>query len=166
MKKLFATLAVVVVTLTASAQSSVVYYTPVNKTMEVGIGFDPYSHKCIFSIIEESKNDVDFTFDILNHNGQSVLGSTKALSEGKINIIPKTRKVSYYACNYELTIGELKSLIRTANDNGKVVINGVEFDGEELASMLKDIEDKWFKPAGANDRGRFFRPGRPAELRG
>ncbi len=145
MKKVLATLAAVIVSITMAAQSPVVYYTPVNKTMEVGIGFNPVSHKCILSILEESKKSVDFSIDILNDNGESVIDATGILNDGWENVIPKTRKVSYYTCNYELTGGQIARIIEIARNNDAVVINGTEIDSKLLADSLEELIYKWFR---------------------
>ncbi len=145
MKKVLATLAVVIVSVTMAAQSPVVYYTPVNKTMEVGIGFNPVSHKCILSILEESRKDVDFSLDILSDSGESVIDAACILNDGWVNVIPKTRKVSYYTCNYELTEGQIAHIIEVARNNDTVVINGSEIDSGLLADSLEDLIYKWFR---------------------
>ncbi len=145
MKKVLATLAAVIVSITMAAQSPVVYYTPVNKTMEVGIGFNPVSHKCILSILEESKKSVDFSIDILNDKGESVIDVTGILDDGWENVIPKTRKVSYYTCNYELTGGQIARIIEIARNNDAVVINGTEIDSKLLVDSLEELIYKWFR---------------------
>lgn len=145
MKKVLATLVAAIVSITMAAQSPVVYYAPVNKTMEVGIGFNPVSHKCILSVLEESKKDVDFSIDILNDNGESVIDAACILNDGWENVIPKTRKVSYYTCNYELTGSQIARIIEMARNNDTVVINGTEIDSNQLANSLEELIDKWFK---------------------
>ncbi len=145
MKKVLTTLAAVIASITMAAQSPVVYYTPVNKTMEVGIGFNPVSHKCILSILEESKKDVDFSLDILSEDGESATDVACILNDGWVNVIPKTRKVSYYTCNYELTGSQIAHIIEAARNNDTVVINGAEIDSDLLADSLEGLIDKWFR---------------------
>jgi hypothetical protein len=164
MKKMLATIAAVIVSLTMAAQSPVVYYTPVNKTMEVGIGFNPVSRKCILSILEESKKNVNFSLDILNGNGESVGNTTNLLNNGRINIIPKTKKVNYYTCDYELTRDQINRIVEVAKNNDVVVINGVELDSNQLVSSLKQLNDKWFNPKDA--KMRLMRPRQPRDFRG
>lgn len=165
MKKLVATIASALVSLTMAAQSSVVYYTPVNKTMEVGLGFDRQSHKCVLSIIEEAKSDVDFSFDILNNEGESILNLND--EEGKVNVLPKTKKVNYYECNYELSMNELRQLMNTAKNSETIMINGQEFDSAELASTIQDIQKEWMKPAVPANGMKMMPPmGRPMEFKG
>lgn len=145
MKKLLVTIVAVIASITMVAQSPVVYYTPVNKTMEVGIGFNPVSHKYILSILEESKKDVDFSIDILNNNGASVSDVACILNYGWENVIPKTKKVNYYTCNYELTGDQISHIIEVARNNDVVVINGVKIDSNRLADSLEELNDKWLR---------------------
>ena len=165
MKKIFATIATVLVSLSMAAQGSVVYYTPINETMEVGFGFNRQSNKCVFSIIEESKKDVNFTFDLLDNNGKSVMETE--LEEGNINILPKTKKVSYYECNYELSPSELHQLMSTARNSETVVINGREFDSNIILASIKNISNEMMKPTENNNlKMRIPHQFRPMEFRG
>ena len=100
MKSLVIAIASLIATVSANAQNSTVYYAPVTTNMEVGLGFDRATNQCILSIIEEANEAVDFNFDIINTNGESVL--TSELSEGNVNVMPKDRNADYYQCNYEL----------------------------------------------------------------
>lgn len=137
MKKVLVTLVSALVALNMFAQSSAVYYTPVNETVEVGVGFNPQTGKMILSVIEESKKEVDFDFTVKNAFGQERM--EQSFDEGTITVIPKTRKVNYYECNYELSFPEFHYLVRTAMNRGKVVINGVEIDGFTLMGIFRQL---------------------------
>ena len=123
MKSLVIAIASLIASVSANAQNATVYYAPVTTNMEVGLGFDRTSNQCILSIIEEADKAVDFNFDIINMNGESVL--TSELSDGNINIMPKDKDGNYYQCNYALSVPELMDIIVNAKDN-TVVINGTQ----------------------------------------
>jgi len=154
MKKFIAAIATAIVSLTATAQTTEVFYSPVNDTMEIGLGFDRQSHKCILSVIEESKKDVNFTFDIVNEQGDSKLVGT--IDEGTLNVIPKTRKVNYYLCNYEITMPQLFQLVASSRHGEKVVINGQEIESDVLAKALNNISQEFPRM----ERPRHMRPHR------
>ena len=123
MKSLVIAIASLIASVSANAQNATVYYAPVTTNMEVGLGFDRKSNQCILSIIEEADKAVDFNFDIINMNGESVL--TSELSDGNINVMPKDKDGNYYQCNYALSVPELMDIIVNAKDN-TVVINGTQ----------------------------------------
>ena len=152
MKKMIAMVATLVIAISMNAQNSVVYYSPVSETMEVGVGFDRQSHKMVLSIIEESKKDVDFSFDILSDEGESVIADDM-LDEGTVNVLPKTRKVSYYECNYSLSMPELMDLMAKAQKADKVLVNGQEIDGSQLAESLQSIAETYMQPVRHHKRG-------------
>ncbi|MCQ2214048.1 MAG: hypothetical protein MJZ36_10460 [Bacteroidaceae bacterium] len=140
MKKIIAAIATAIVSLTATAQNSEVFYSPVNETMEIGIGMDRQSHKVVLSIIEESKKDVDFSIDIVGKEGNSIM--IQNLNEGSLNVIPKSRKVNYYLCNYEISMPQLMQLVMSAKNNEKIMINGQEIEGSVLAQALDNIQQE------------------------
>jgi hypothetical protein len=111
--------------------------------MEVGLGFDRTSNQCILSIIEEADKAVDFNFDIINMNGESVL--TSELSDGNINVMPKDKDGNYYQCNYALSVPELMDIIVNAKDN-TVVINGTQVSSKALANAIASVQ-KELRPA-------------------
>lgn len=131
--KFFATALALVITLVANAQNQAIYYTPVNETMEIGFGYNPETHKCIISVIEESKENVDFNVSINTPFGNAM---TNTFDGGDITVLPKTHKVNYYECNYELSHFELSQLMFLAQHNAKVNINGVEMSSQELLKNL------------------------------
>ncbi|MCQ2112203.1 MAG: hypothetical protein MJY95_02540 [Bacteroidaceae bacterium] len=137
MKKILAVLVSAIIAVSASAQSSTVYFTPVNDNVEIGLGFNPQTHKCIISIIEESKNEVDFNFDVINPFGINVM--EKSFDEGNISVMPKTRKVNYYECQYELTFPELQFFIFNVEHNANININGNTLSGKDVAAALKSL---------------------------
>ena len=136
MKTIIATALAFILTLSANAQSKAVYYTPVNETMEIGFGFNPETHKCIISIIEESKDDVDFDLSISTPFGNIM---EKTFSDGDITVIPKTSKVNYYECNYELSGFEMSRLMMLARTGAKVNVNGVEMSSREFMDTIHGI---------------------------
>ena len=89
MKSLLTAIASVIISVSANAQNSTVYYAPVTTNMEVGLGFDRKTNRCVLSIIEEASKAVDFNFNIVNKNGESVLFSEP--SDGSINVMPKDK---------------------------------------------------------------------------
>ena len=93
MKSLVIAIASLIASVSANAQNSTVYYAPVTTNMEVGLGFDRATNQCILSIIEEADKAVDFNFDIINMNGESVLNSE--LTDGNINIA-KSNATRYF----------------------------------------------------------------------
>ena len=121
MKSLVIAIASLIATVSANAQNSTVYYAPVTTNMEVGLGFDRATNQCILSIIEEASKAVDFNFDIINTNGESVL--TSELSEGNVNVMPKDR-----------------------NADNTVVINGTQVSSKALASAIASVQ-KELRPA-------------------
>ena len=143
MKSLVIAIASLIATVSANAQNSTVYYAPVTTNMEVGLGFDRANNQCILSIIEEASNAVDFNFDIINMNGESVLNSE--LTDGSINIMPKDENGNYYQCNYALSVPELMDIIVNAKDN-TVVINGTQVSSKALASAIASVQ-KELRPA-------------------
>ena len=143
MKSLVIAIASLIATVSANAQNSTVYYAPVTTNMEVGLGFDRANNQCILSIIEEASNTVDFNFDIINMNGESVLNSE--LTDGSINIMPKDEEGNYYQCNYALSVPELMDIIVNAKDN-TVVINGTQVSSKALASAIASVQ-KELRPA-------------------
>ncbi len=136
MKTIIATALAFILTLSANAQSKAIYYTPVSETMEIGFGFNPETHKCIISIIEESKEDVDFDLSISTPFGNIM---EKTFSDGDITVIPKTRKVNYYECNYELSAFEMSRLQMLARTGAKVNVNGVEMSTREFMDTIHGI---------------------------
>lgn len=136
MKTIIATALAFILTLSANAQNQAVYYTPVNDTMEIGFGFNPETHKCIISIIEESKEDVDFDLSISTPFGNIM---EKTFSDGDITVIPKTRKVNYYECNYELSAFEMSRLQMLARTGAKINVNGVEMSSREFMDTIHGI---------------------------
>ena len=143
MKSLVIAIASLIASVSANAQNATVYYAPVTTNMEVGLGFDRTSNQCILSIIEEADKAVDFNFDIINMNGESVL--TSELSDGNINIMPKDKDGNYYQCNYALSVPELMDIIVNAKDN-TVVINGTQVSSKALANAIASVQ-KELRPA-------------------
>ena len=143
MKSLVIAIASLIASVSANAQNATVYYAPVTTNMEVGLGFDRTSNQCILSIIEEADKAVDFNFDIINMNGESVL--TSELSDGNINVMPKDKDGNYYQCNYALSVPELMDIIVNAKDN-TVVINGTQVSSKALASAIESVQ-KELRPA-------------------
>ena len=143
MKSLVIAIASLITSVSANAQNSTVYYAPVTTNMEVGLGFDRATNQCILSIIEEASEAVDFNFDIINMNGESVLASE--LSDGNVNVMPKDSKADYYQCNYALSVPELMDIIVNAKDN-TVVINGTQVSSKALASAIAEVQ-KELRPA-------------------
>ena len=133
MKTIIATALAFILTLSANAQSQATYYSPVNETVELGFGFNPQSHKFIISIIEESKDDVDFDLSITTPFGNIM---EKTFADGDITIIPKSRKVSYYECNYELTPMEMSQLMFFATHKATISINGIEMNSQDFLNAL------------------------------
>jgi len=167
MKSLVIAIASLIATVSANAQNSTVYYAPVTTNMEVGLGFDRANNQCILSIIEEASNAVDFNFDIINMNGESVLNSE--LTDGSINIMPKDEEGNYYQCNYALSVPELMDIIVNAKDN-TVVINGTQVSSKALASAMASVQ-KELRPvaqakAPAHYIPRMHRPVRQFAFRG
>lgn len=136
MKTIIATALAFILSLSVNAQSKSVYYTPVNETMEIGFGFNPETRKCIISIIEESKEDVDFDLNISTPFGNIM---EKTFSDGDITVIPKTRKVNYYECSYELNAFEMARLQMLAHTGAKISVNGVEMSSREFMDTIKGI---------------------------
>ena len=143
MKSLVIAIASLIASVSANAQNATVYYAPVTTNMEVGLGFDRTSNQCILSIIEEADKAVDFNFDIINMNGESVL--TSELSDGNINVMPKDKDGNYYQCNYALSVPELMDIIVNAKDN-TVVINGTQVSSKTLANAIASVQ-KELRPA-------------------
>ena len=143
MKSLVIAIASLIASVSANAQNATVYYAPVTTNMEVGLGFDRKSNQCILSIIEEADKAVDFNFDIINMNGESVLESE--LSDGNINVMPKDKDGNYYQCNYALSVPELMDIIVNAKDN-TVVINGTQVSSKALANAIASVQ-KELRPA-------------------
>ena len=143
MKSLVIAIASLIASVSANAQNATVYYAPVTTNMEVGLGFDRKSNQCILSIIEEADKAVDFNFDIINMNGESVL--TSELSDGNINVMPKDKDGNYYQCNYALSVPELMDIIVNAKDN-TVVINGTQVSSKTLANAIASVQ-KELRPA-------------------
>ena len=133
MKSLVIAIASLIASVSANAQNATVYYAPVTTNMEVGLGFDRTSNQCILSIIEEADKAVDFNFDIINMNGESVL--TSELSDGNINVMPKDKDGNYYQCNYALSVPELMDIIVNAKDN-TVVIKVFRRNSAQLLRLL------------------------------
>lgn len=148
MKTMIIAIASVIAGLTASgnvkAQNTTVYYTPVTTNMAVGLGFDFGSRQCTLSVIEESKSSVDFGFDIIGNEGESLM--TQKLGEGSVNVMPKSGNENYYQCNYTLSVDELFGLLRTAREGNKVVINGTQVSNDVLASAIMNIHGE-MRPA-------------------
>ena len=143
MKSLVIAIASLIASVSANAQNSTVYYAPVTTNMEVGLGFDRTTNQCILSIIEEADKAVDFNFDIINMNGESVLISE--LNDGNINVMPKDKDGNYYQCNYAISVPELMDIIINAKDN-TVVINGTQVSSKALASAIENVQ-KELRPA-------------------
>ena len=143
MKSLVIAIASLIASVSVNAQNSTVYYAPVTTNMEVGLGFDRATNKCILSIIEEADKAVDFNFDIINMNGESVLNSE--LNDGNINVMPKDKDGNYYQCNYAISVPELMDIIINAKDN-TVVINGTQVSSKALASAIENVQ-KELRPA-------------------
>ncbi|MCQ2093409.1 MAG: hypothetical protein MJY81_00120 [Bacteroidaceae bacterium] len=137
MKTIILTIATFVFTLVANAQSAATYFAPVSETVEIGFGFNPQNHKFVLSVIEESKDDVDFNIDVTNAFGRDIM--SQSFDEGTVTVIPKTKKVNYYECNYELTPQELNFLLFNARFGGNVNINGVEMNGSALINAIHNI---------------------------
>lgn len=144
MKTIVIAIASVIMSISASAQNSTVYYSPVTTNMEVGLGFDFKNHSCTLSIIEESKDKVNFGFDVIGHEGQSILD--QELSEGKVNVMPKSGDENYYQCNYTLSMAQLFQLLNTARQGNKVVINGTQVNSEVLTAAIEQIQNE-LRPA-------------------
>lgn len=150
MKTIVIAIASVIMSISANAQSqSAVYYSPVTTNMEVGLGFDMKNHSCTLSIIEESKDKVDFGFDILGSEGQSIL--TQELTDGTVNVMPKQGDENYYQCNYTLSVPQLMQIINTARQAGKVVINGTQVSSDILTAAIEQIQNT-LRPAAASPR--------------
>ena len=143
MKSLVIAIASLIASVSVNAQNSTVYYAPVTTNMEVGLGFDRATNQCILSIIEEADKAVDFNFDIINMNGESVLNSE--LTDGNINIMPKDEDGNYYQCNYALSVPELMDILVNAKDN-TIVINGTQVSSKALASAIENVQ-KEIRPA-------------------
>ena len=143
MKSLVIAIASLIASVSANAQNSTVYYAPVTTNMEVGLGFDRATNQCILSIIEEADKAVDFNFDIINMNGESVLNSE--LTDGNINIMPKDEDDNYYQCNYALSVPELMDILVNAKDN-TIVINGTQVSNKALANAIASVQ-KELRPA-------------------
>lgn len=143
MKSLVIAIASLIASVSANAQNSTVYYAPVTTNMEVGLGFDRATNQCILSIIEEADKAVDFNFDIINMNGESVLNSE--LTDGNINIMPKDEDGNYYQCNYALSVPELMDILVNAKDN-TIVINGIQVSNKALANAIASVQ-KELRPA-------------------
>lgn len=143
MKSLLTAIASVIISVSANAQNSTVYYAPVTTNMEVGLGFDRKTNQCVLSIIEEASKAVDFNFNIINKKGESVLFSKP--SEGYINVMPKDKTDNYYQCNYELSVPELMDILANAKDN-IVVINGTQVSSKTFANAIENVQ-KELRPA-------------------
>ena len=143
MKSLVIAIASLIASVSVNAQNSTVYYAPVTTNMEVGLGFDRATNQCILSIIEEADKAVDFNFDIINMNGESVLNSE--LTDGNINIMPKDKEGNYYQCNYALSVPELMDILVNAKDN-TIVINGIQVSNKALANAIASVQ-KELRPA-------------------
>ena len=143
MKSLVIAIASLIASVSANAQNATVYYAPVTTNMEVGLGFDRKSNQCILSIIEEADKAVDFNFDIINMNGESVINSE--LTDGNINIMPKDKDGNYYQCNYALSVPELMDILVNAKDN-TIIINGTQVSSKALASAIESVQ-KELRPA-------------------
>ena len=135
-KNIIATVVALVFAVVANAQSTT-YFAPVGETMELGFGFNPQTHKFVLSVIEESKGDVDFDVDVTNAFGAGIL--SHAFNAGKVTAIPKTRKVNYYECNYELSSRDLNILLFNARHGGKLSINGTTLDGSALIKAINSV---------------------------
>ena len=135
MKTIILTIATFVLAIAANAQS--IYFAPVSESVEIGFGFNPQNHKFILSVIEESKDDVDFSIDVTNAFGRDIM--SKSFDEGTVTVIPKKKNVNYYECNYELTRQELNFLLFNARFGGNVNINGIEMDGKALIIAIQNI---------------------------
>lgn len=150
MKTIVIAIASVIMSISANAQSqSAVYYSPVTTNMEVGLGFDMKNHSCTLSIIEESKDKVDFGFDIIGSEGQSILG--QQLTGGTVNVMPKQGDENYYQCNYTLTMPELFRIINTVRQGNKVIINGTQVDSSVLTAAIQQIQNE-LRPAAPAPR--------------
>ena len=143
MKSLVIAIASLIASVSANAQNATVYYAPVTTNMEVGLGFDRKSNQCILSIIEEADKAVDFNFDIINMNGESVINSE--LTDGNINVMPKDKDANYYQCNYALSVPELMDILVNAKDN-TIIINGTQVSSKALASAIESVQ-KELRPA-------------------
>ncbi|MBO4565346.1 MAG: hypothetical protein J5720_07930 [Bacteroidaceae bacterium] len=162
MKSLVIAIASLIASVSVNAQNSTVYYAPVTTNMEVGLGFDRATNKCILSIIEEADKTVDFNFDIINMNGESVLANE--LNEGSINIMPKDKDDNYYQCNYALSVPELMDIIVNAKDN-TIVINGTQVSSKALASAIENVQKEISPAAQPKVPARFIpRMHRPVRL--
>ena len=140
MKTIVIAIASVIASISANAQNTTVYYSPVTTNMEVGLGFDMKNHSCTLSIIEESKYKVDCSFDIIGHEGQSILNSS--MNETTVNVMPKSADENYYQSNYTLTMQELFQLLNTARKSNKVVINGTQINAEALTAAIENITNE------------------------
>ncbi|MBQ8675074.1 MAG: hypothetical protein IJ528_02475 [Bacteroidaceae bacterium] len=138
MKTIVIAIASVIASISANAQNTTVYYSPVTTNMEVGLGFDMKNHSFTLSIIEESKDKVDCSFDIIGHEGQSILKSS--MNETTVNVMPKSADENYYQSNYILTMQELFQLLNTARQSNKVVINGTQINAEALTAAIENIQ--------------------------
>ena len=140
MKTIVIAIASVIASISANAQSTTVYYSPVTTNMEVGLGFDMKNHSCTLSIIEESKDKVDCSFDIIGHEGQSILATN--LNESTVNVMPKSDNENYYQANYTLSMPELFQLLSTARQSNKVVINGTQINADVLTAAIENIQNE------------------------
>ena len=162
MKSLVIAIASLIASVSVNAQNSTVYYAPVTTNMELGLGFDRTTNKCILSIIEEGDKAVDFNFDIINMNGESVLNSE--LNDGSINVMPKDKDGNYYQCNYAISVPELMDIIINAKDN-TVVINGTQVSSKALASAIENVQKELRPAAQPKAPARFIpRMHRPVRL--
>lgn len=137
MKTIILAVTAFVFSLVANAQSTAIYYSPVSETVELGFGFNPQNHKFVISVIEESKDDVDFNVGVTSAFGHNIMAGS--FNAGSVTIIPKTKKVNYYECNYELSRHELDMLLFNARRGGKVSVNGIEMDGKSLTDALHSV---------------------------
>ena len=146
MKKLAVLAVSVIVSAIASLSMSAqtVYYSPVNKTMEVGLGFDAKSHQAILSVIEESKDAADFSFDIMNGEGEIVM--SREMEAKNVNVMPKDGDENYYQCNYTLSMPELFEILASSASNETAVINGVQVISKSLASAIQNVTPEHMQP--------------------
>ena len=63
----------------------------------------------------------------------------KTFSDGDITVIPKTRKINYYECNYELNAFEMARLQMLAHTGAKISVNGIEMSSREFMDTIKGI---------------------------
>lgn len=155
MKTIAIIIAATIASISANAQNAAVYYSPVTTNMEVGLGFDRNSHNYTLSIIEESKQQVDFGFDIIGFEGESLL--SQELNGGTVNVIEKSSDENYYQCNYTLTMPELFNLINTARQGNKIVINGTQISTETLTAAIENIQNE-LRPAAPQRPANWMAP--------